>query len=252
MFTSSRPLCSKKPARTITAVRPRVRVWLSTRNLPPLLPSRKLGPRFVGPFKVLSRVNEVCYRLHLLPNYRINPSFHVSLLRPVVVGPLQESEVREVPSPPLDIEGATAYSVHFILDSMRRSRGLQHLVEWEGYSPEERCWVPVADMLDPEMLREFHRLQPDLPAPRPLGHPRGALLDPRVKGGSRLTAPLLVWAAFGGQCHRPSSHRRSIFQDTWFTFSQNVRTNLFTSLLVSILSFVKIIHPPDRCGISRS
>ena len=39
------------------------RVWLSTRNLPLRLPCRKLGPRFVGPFKVPRRINNVCYRL---------------------------------------------------------------------------------------------------------------------------------------------------------------------------------------------
>jgi hypothetical protein len=43
------------------------RVWLATRNLPLRLPYRMLGPRFVGSFKVLKRVNEVCSQLQNEP-----------------------------------------------------------------------------------------------------------------------------------------------------------------------------------------
>ncbi|XP_070036440.1 uncharacterized protein [Nicotiana tomentosiformis] len=42
----------------------------------------KLSPRYIGPFEVLERIREVAYKLALPPSLsRVNPLFHVSMLR---------------------------------------------------------------------------------------------------------------------------------------------------------------------------
>uniref|UniRef100_A0A803TSY3 Gypsy retrotransposon integrase-like protein 1 n=1 Tax=Anolis carolinensis TaxID=28377 RepID=A0A803TSY3_ANOCA len=57
-------------------------VWLSTQNIKLGLPSRKLGPKFIGPFRIQDVINEVTFQLSLPKSLgKIHPVFHRSLLK---------------------------------------------------------------------------------------------------------------------------------------------------------------------------
>lgn len=57
-------------------------VLLSTKNLKlPQHKTPKFQPRYIGPFKVVSKINSVAYTLCLPDDFKIHPTFHVSLLK---------------------------------------------------------------------------------------------------------------------------------------------------------------------------
>ncbi|KAL0173634.1 hypothetical protein M9458_029602, partial [Cirrhinus mrigala] len=141
-------------------------VWLSTRDLRLRLPCRKLSPRYIGPFKILRQINDVTFQLQLPPRYRIHPTFHVSLLKPYFPSATETPGAEAGAPPPEILDQPSIYTVNQILDSRRRRGRLEYLIDWEGYGPEERSWVPWDDVLDPSLLTDFHHNHPERPAPR--------------------------------------------------------------------------------------
>ncbi|KAL0200273.1 hypothetical protein M9458_003460, partial [Cirrhinus mrigala] len=139
-------------------------------------------PRYIGPFKILRRINDVTFQLQLPPRYRIHPTFHVSLLKPCYPSATEQPGAEVEPPPPEILEPPSIYTIHEILGSRRRGGRLEYLVDWEGYGPEERSWVSRDDILDPTLLSDFHRDHPDQPAPRGRGRREPPLEEGVVSG----------------------------------------------------------------------
>lgn len=100
---------------------------------------------------------------------RIHPTFHVSLLKCFVPGPLNEGKASSTPPEPLKIDEQPAYVIIKILRSRRRVGQIKYLINWEGYGPEAQSCVKSWNILDPLLKKAFHLHNPAQPASRPRG-----------------------------------------------------------------------------------
>jgi hypothetical protein len=120
----------------------------------------------MGPFRILELVGEskLAYKLELLPQMRIHPVFHVSLLEPYRPNTLLGRA--QPPPPPEEVKGELEYEVERVLDPKFVRGKLLYLVDWVRYSPEERTWEP-AEYLESavDAVADFHRRHPNRPSP---------------------------------------------------------------------------------------
>ena len=65
------------------AYRPGQRVWLLAKDLPLPAVSRKLAPRYIGPYTILKVINPSALCLQLPYSLKVHPVFHLSQVKPV-------------------------------------------------------------------------------------------------------------------------------------------------------------------------
>lgn len=97
-------------------------------------------------------------KLRLPHSIQVHLSFHVSHLKPVSSSPLVPPS--RLPPPAWIIAGSPAYSIRHLLDVHHCGRGLQYLVDWEGFASEEHAWVLHTFIVDASLVWNFLHCHP--------------------------------------------------------------------------------------------
>jgi hypothetical protein len=118
------------------------KVLLSTINFKLAHPgTRKLLPKWVGPFKVTERIGKVAYKLELPPNFKMHNVFHVQLLKKY-----RDNGKVQPPPPLIEIDDSLEYEVERVLGRREvkcgkgTRKGFQ--VKSLGYEHEHNTWEP--------------------------------------------------------------------------------------------------------------
>lgn len=138
------------------------KVWLSAAHL--RRPhaenaTKKLEPKFHGPYKIIEVVSPVAYRLALPKSWRIHPVINISHLKANKDGSKDFPDRPEYqpPPPPQNILGEDYYRIEAFRKHRHVRKQLQFWVKWSGYKDDENLWKSASD-LQKEMTPESYKI----------------------------------------------------------------------------------------------
>jgi hypothetical protein len=107
---------------------------------PPPQHKHKTAP-LATPVQIIEKLSPLSYRIDLPEGSRIHPVVSIVHLRPYNGGPGSLK-----PLPILDSEGQDIYEVEKVVGERTRQGKKEYLVQWKGYTADERTWEPVSHL----------------------------------------------------------------------------------------------------------
>jgi len=121
-------------------------------------PTKKLQPKFLGPFKIKKIVSTVAYELDLPATMKVHPVFHVVLLKRYQENSKEFPGRIVPPPPPIKVDDEDEFEVERILDKRLFRHQVEYLVKWKGYPEHDATWEPIGNLQHAaEVIKDFEK-----------------------------------------------------------------------------------------------
>ncbi len=129
----------------------------------------KLSNRYIGPFKIISKISDNAYKIELPANYKMHPVINVSSLKkyyqPVnhtnsvdIHGDSVGTSSDSVPIEIVDISDEQLEIYKIIGKRLGKREQMEYLVWWKDCDESESTWQSYDDVKDSVALREFEAI----------------------------------------------------------------------------------------------
>ena len=99
---------------------------------------------------ITGKISDVAFRLDLPPHMHLHPVFHVSLLEPYATSSILSRLT--TPSRPVEFLDEPEFEVVVVLDSKIVCNKMYYLVDWLGYTLNDRNLLQIFPMLQNSSL----------------------------------------------------------------------------------------------------
>ena len=147
-------------------------VMLRMKNIRTVRASQKLDNRYLGPFKVLDKINDNAYKLELPEHFKIHNVINSSRLKPYHEATTTVNDPVVIRPPIPQLAENTEYEYEAILDEkIATTKGssipqLHYLIKWAGYPNSQSTWQTAEDV---QSDFQFAKLESDYLARKNMG-----------------------------------------------------------------------------------
>jgi hypothetical protein len=121
--------------------------------------SKKLRPKFVGPWPITRKIGRTTYELDLPVHIKIHPVVNTQYLKRFIGSPADFAGREQTPPPPVPVSDNEVLEceVEAIKDHRKDRKGnISYLVAWKGYEDHDMTWEPASNLDNSKDLLDLY------------------------------------------------------------------------------------------------